>query len=834
MTDPESPLSNSVLGDLQWLCMVTLFIASSITLILYLIQYFYDDLRIQKPEQNNAVSEEADALLGWALSLKSWKSQWRVAWCRALNDESRKSGSPVQLTFEEESLQSSELVVGQVSSFKKSAGQKAAQCKVVGDKLQFSLSALPSAMSPGEPCRYSVKISALELQLDLQIREAEGEVWMAWGVSHLETWDLQLSPSFTQDNATGPSVAAVKDVLRQLLCAAHPSVMLSCRPAQATEVKEACKQVTSPPKPPRAHDWKLLVKNIRVTCKEQEDGAAGSMNPLCVLQLDDPPQKLSTSVLQNTASPAWDQPFIFELNGRSKELNIQLLDDGKPQENSLMGQVSVPFHLVKKQPKGQQTFALISKDQVTGSLTAEFTYLEPSEVRSWQPPTPALTKRVEMDRTVMPCGTVVTTITAVKSKPARPLLPGLSKNPTQQTPMKPPSGTKSKLSSRRVSEQPSMLGTMGSKALSSSDTELLMLNGSDPVAEAAIRQLHESAKQKLKSPVKKSTIIISGVAKTPLSQDDEMALMVGYAAAMDASMSEQGSQEISVATASVVGASSNLPEAWSEPQEGPSGVVQAQAQQAPEDWESQAEEDIDRDADKTSMSICISESGSKKSREDTIANQKCFPEEKRLPSKECQAVLPPAPPVQGPGYEPVAQRPGVPGATCDGGPRETHSHIQPDVEPQAAAQEQEQSQRLHNPDIHSHPGGTTPSLTLPPIVLEPPTSPLTPSLVLQPPTPPLLPPLIPSLVLQPPTPTPLPPTSSPHLVLQHPTPPPLPPASSPPLVLQPPTPTPLPPASSPPLVLQPSTPTPLPPASYPPLVLQPPLHHPYHLLLPLL
>lgn len=40
-----------------------------------------------------------------------------------------------------------------------------------------------------------------------------------------------------------------------------------------------------------------------------------------------------------------------------------------------------------------------------------------------------------------------------------------------------------------------------------------MLNGTDPVAEAAIRQLHESAKQKLKSPVKKSTIIISGVTK---------------------------------------------------------------------------------------------------------------------------------------------------------------------------------------------------------------------------------------------------------------------------------------------------------------------------------
>lgn len=58
-----------------------------------------------------------------------------------------------------------------------------------------------------------------------------------------------------------------------------------------------------------------------------------------------------------------------------------------------------------------------------------------------------------------------------------------------------------------------MLGSMVSKVLSSSDTELLMLNGTDPVAEAAIRQLHQSAKQKLKSPVKKSTIIISGIAK---------------------------------------------------------------------------------------------------------------------------------------------------------------------------------------------------------------------------------------------------------------------------------------------------------------------------------
>ncbi|KAG7224461.1 hypothetical protein INR49_015059 [Caranx melampygus] len=558
MSDSESASSYFGLEDPQWLCMVTLFIASLVTLIVYFIQYFQQKAvgNKQRAAEDNAAKEEAAALLEWALSLKSWKSQWRGAWCRALSDESRKRGGAVVLTFEEDGLEASELTVNHVSDFQKSARN----------------------------------------QLNLQMQEAEDEVKLSWGVSQLETGELQITPNFTQDNANTSCVAAVKEQLKQLLRATHPSLLLSCRPAQASEVKEVQNKVASPPKPPRAHDWKLLVKNIRVTLN-QEENAAGSMSPLCVLQLDDPPQKFNTSVLKNTTNPAWDQPFIFELNGRSKELSIQLVNDGQAQENCLLGRVSVPFDLVKKQPKGQQTFALMTKDTMTGSLTTDFTYLEPSEVRSWHPPTPASSKRVEMDRTVMPCGTVVTTITAVKSKPGRPLPLGLNTDSAQKAVVNKP-----KLSERRVSEQTSMMGATVSKALSSSDTELLMLNGTDPVAEAAIRQLHQSAKQKLKSPVKKSTIIISGIAKTPLSQDDELALMAGYAAAMDASMSE-GSSTQDVTTAIASGTSS--PPDMSEPQEGPSGIGRP-----PEDWESQTGEDLDH----TSLSMCVSEVNCKKSR----------------------------------------------------------------------------------------------------------------------------------------------------------------------------------------------------------------------------
>ncbi len=35
--------------------------------------------------------------------------------------------------------------------------------------------------------------------------------------------------------------------------------------------------MVSPPKPPRAHDWKLLVKNIRVTLNQEENAAGWTL-----------------------------------------------------------------------------------------------------------------------------------------------------------------------------------------------------------------------------------------------------------------------------------------------------------------------------------------------------------------------------------------------------------------------------------------------------------------------------------------------------------------------------------------------------------------------------
>lgn len=78
--------------------------------------------------------------------------------------------------------------------------------------------------------------------------------------------------------------------------------------------------------------------------------------------------------------------------------------------------------------------------------------------------------------------------------------------------------------------------------------------------------------------------------------------MAGYAAAMDASMSE-GSSTQDMTTAIASGTSS--PPEESEPQEGPSGIGRP-----PEDWESQTGEELVH----TSLSLCVSEASCKKRR----------------------------------------------------------------------------------------------------------------------------------------------------------------------------------------------------------------------------
>ncbi|NXO27404.1 C2CD2 protein, partial [Cisticola juncidis] len=446
------------------------------------------------------------------------------------------------LTFEEDDpAEPLELAVKEVTSIVKSAGEKVVSCNVVGDSVKFLVAVSAPPPAAAEAQLYFVKLSPVHLQLQLYVKD-KGDVKVEWILINNNEINFEIQPAVQEVTGTCAISETLRDVLKNLFSSASPSVVLSVRPADAKEVQNVqntslLPQGTSPPKPPRAHDLRLLVRNISVELSDPR--AAGSTDLVCIVQLNEPMQKFSSSVAKNAAHPFWKEEFIFELSAKSKALQLQIVEDGKL-DSPLSGKVTVPLDLFRKQPCGQHSFALSSgaressSEPGLGSISAEFSFIEPSELKARPVSSPVLATKIEKDRTVMPCGTVVTTVTAVRTKPR---LEGRSSPLSTDSPVKTP--VKVKVTEKDFTvEALHSHGAPVSKTLSSSDTELLVLNGTDPVAEAAIRQLSESAKQKLKSPRKKSTIIISGVSKTSLSQDSEASLMMDYAAAMDSSCRE--------------------------------------------------------------------------------------------------------------------------------------------------------------------------------------------------------------------------------------------------------------------------------------------------------
>lgn len=85
----------SWLGEVQWLILVSLFVAALGTVGLYLAQWTL--ARTRPPPRRRAEPDErrrleSDTLLSWILTLDSWESQWQMAWVAALNYEAQRRG----------------------------------------------------------------------------------------------------------------------------------------------------------------------------------------------------------------------------------------------------------------------------------------------------------------------------------------------------------------------------------------------------------------------------------------------------------------------------------------------------------------------------------------------------------------------------------------------------------------------------------------------------------------------------------------------------------------------------------------------------------------------
>ncbi|XP_018561646.1 phospholipid transfer protein C2CD2L isoform X4 [Anoplophora glabripennis] len=125
---------------------------------------------------------------------------------------------------------------------------------------------------------------------------------------------------------------------------------------------------------------RLLVKVVRAA---QLGASQGCVEPFCVVEMDEPPQKNQTSVQKNTNSPFWDEHFLFDLSPNTAELLFEVYDHSvKPHKFLGLGIVGVEELLIN--PSQRQIITLQSRpyesDPVSGTLTVEFLFIEGADI----------------------------------------------------------------------------------------------------------------------------------------------------------------------------------------------------------------------------------------------------------------------------------------------------------------------------------------------------------------------------------------------------------------------------------------------------------------------
>ncbi|XP_078282660.1 phospholipid transfer protein C2CD2L isoform X2 [Rhinoraja longicauda] len=551
----------STLHDAGWLLLLLLFAASIVTVLTWLVQYSFGIVRrsgtaalqhrppgamglwssllqLGCSREDSASSSGLRHLLASLSSFKSFRDNWQNAWIKALNDQACRMGSSVQISFEESPKLPPTACISQVTCTAHSEQSMVLCCNLAVDAVQFPVSVTQQSPAAVSMDSYQVILAPLQAQMEICLEEAEIKgLLVTWSFKEPPALTLTVIPKLQRGGNDGKAdISTIKELIEDTIVSTSPAMLINLKAHignTAVPGEKLGKTSALPSKVALNAGGKLVIRQLKANISRVEEAGCGEL--CCVLELDSPSQmKRTRSVMPRSQSPnsvlKWNDEVTFELGARSKEMKVKVLEKSELSENVLLGQSVIPLDLSQRSPSGCQTFPLAASPETSttsaGSVTLELIYMERTDAKAAQSQVPLQstvtpTKKIEMERTVMPDGTIVTTVTTIQS---RPKFDSKTDSPTRSPSKVEVTEKKSiKLDDSPVSQLPNNV-----------DNQLA--NGLDPVVQTAIRQLTESAnKPSKKTPTKCSTLIISGISKSPIDLE-EMALSVGYAAAMDASL----------------------------------------------------------------------------------------------------------------------------------------------------------------------------------------------------------------------------------------------------------------------------------------------------------
>ncbi|XP_015994841.2 phospholipid transfer protein C2CD2L isoform X6 [Rousettus aegyptiacus] len=558
--------------DVGWAALLILFAASLLTVLVWLLQYarglwlvrargsrgpgptLADEprgslremgvwrslLRLRATQAGVREEPGVRGLLASLFAFKSFRENWQRAWVRALNEQACRDGSSIQITFEEVPQLPPGASISHVTCIDQSEHAMVLHCQLSAEEVMFPVSVTQQSPAAVSMETYHVTLTLPPTQLEVNLEEIPGEgLLISWAFSDRPDISLTVVPKL-QARERGEEqlvLSTIEELIEDAIVSTQPAMMVNLR---ACSAPGGLVPSEKPPMVPQAQlviprPTRLFLRQLRASHLGSKLEGTGDL--CCVAELDNPMQQKWTKPMRAGPEVEWTEDLALDLGPQSRELALKVLRSSSCGDTEFLGQATLPVGSPSRPLSRRQVCPLIPGPGKTlgpaATMAVELQY-EDGSPRNLGTPTPSTphpsitpTKKIELDRTIMPDGTIVTTVTTVQS---RPRVDGKLDSPSR-------SPSKVEVTEKTTTVLSESSGP-SSTSHNSSPGESHLSNGLDPVAETAIRQLTEpSGRAAKKTPTKRSTLIISGVSKVPIAQD-ELALSLGYAASLEASMQD--------------------------------------------------------------------------------------------------------------------------------------------------------------------------------------------------------------------------------------------------------------------------------------------------------
>ncbi|XP_048199929.1 phospholipid transfer protein C2CD2L isoform X2 [Perognathus longimembris pacificus] len=472
-------------------------------------------------------------LLASLFAFKSFRENWQRAWVRALNEQACRAGSSIQIAFEEVSQFPPRANISHVTCIDQSERTMVLHCQISAEEVHFPVSVTQQSPAAVSMETYHVTLTLPPTQLEVSLEEIPDEgLLVSWVFTDRPDLSLTVLPKL-QRGEEQVEFSTIEELIKDTIVSTQPAMMVNLRacPAPGGLVPSEKSPLVPLAQPAIPRPTRLLLRQLRASHLGNQLG--GTEEVCCVAELDNPVQQKWTKPTRAGPQVEWTEDLALDLGPQSRELTLKMLRSSSGGDTEVLGQVTLPVGSPSRPLSRRQVCPLTpGPGKALGpaaTMAVELQYEEgsPRNLGASTPSTPrpsiTPTKKIELDRTIMPDGTIVTTVTTVQS---RPRVDGKLDSPSR-------SPSKVEVTEKMTTVLSESSGP--SNASHSSSRESHLSNGLDPVAETAIRQLTEpSGRAAKKTPTKRSTLIISGVSKVPIAQD-ELALSLGYAASLEAS-----------------------------------------------------------------------------------------------------------------------------------------------------------------------------------------------------------------------------------------------------------------------------------------------------------